>query len=255
MGSDGQAKRDDAEPLHRRRPQAPSLWGSSDIHSPRYLRGFLSSLPRGGQACLFLLAGDIVDRGRTEAAVPVVRAVREAYPGASIVAVFGNEEYQEIEEELRRLTPEVDWLDDEVKVYECGSARVAVVGTRGALERPTSWQKRHMPWLERVYRERPRIVAGLLREARREADIVVLLSHYALSRATIVGEPRRVWPYLYSPLMERVLVSERPNAAVHGHAHHGTPKAVVAGVPVYNVAFPLNRGPVRVAPRLALSLF
>jgi len=241
--------------LHRRCPQTPQLWGSGDIHSPRFLREFEISLPRRGEACLFLLAGDIVDKGRVIFAVPVVEAVRRAYPGASIVAVFGNEEYYELEDELRKITPSVKWLSDDMAVYECNGHNVAVVGTRGALERPTSWQRRHMPWLERIYRERPRIVSELLRKAKREADIVVLLSHYALSRATIRGEPPKVWPYLYSPLMEKVITRERPNAAVHGHAHRGTFRAVVGGVPVYNVAFPLNRVPVRVRPRLSLTLF
>jgi len=225
------------------------------VHSPLYLEAFRSSLSSlSDEPCLFLFAGDIVERGRVEAAGPVFEAARQAAPSSTLVAVFGNEEYHDREDEFRRAYPWVDWLDDEYRVYECAGQRVAVVGTRGALARPTSWQRRNMPWLERVYRERPVRIARLLDEASREADIVILLSHYALARATIKGEDPRVYPYLYSPAMERVVREARPHAAVHGHAHKGTPRAVVSGVPVYNVAFPLNRRPVRVRPRVPLTL-
>ncbi len=215
----------------------------SDVHSPRFLPLLREALESwgDGEPCAVLLAGDIVDKGRAPMVEPVVAMLRRRFPSARLLAVFGNEEYEQVRPVLRRLAPEVTWLEDELAVVDCGGSRVGVVGTQGALERPTRWQARHMPWLARVYRERPRRVAELLRRARGEADYVVLLSHYGLARATVVGEDPRIWPYLYSSLMEEVVRRERPDAAVHGHAHKGTPRAVVAGVPVYNVALPLNR--------------
>jgi len=219
------------------------LAGVSDIHSPRFLpllRGALGSWGLG-EPCAVLLAGDIIDRGRAVMVEPVVSELRRRFPGSQLVAVFGNEEYEQVRGALRRMAPEVRWLEDEVYYVECSGCRVGVVGTQGALERPTRWQARHMPWLARVYRERPGRIAGLVREARREADRVVLLSHYAVARATVVGEDPRIWPYLYSSLMEEVVRRERPDAAVHGHAHKGTPTGRVDGVPVYNVALPLTR--------------
>ncbi len=229
---------------------------TSDIHSPRYLGLLRSALERtrGWRPCIVVLAGDIVDRGVVEAAKPVFQAIREALAPGYIVAVFGNEEYHDREDEFRKSYPDIHWLSDEYRVFDCGEVSVAVVGTRGALARLTRWQRRHMPWLARVYAERPRIIAGLIREARREASVVVLASHYALSRATIRGEPERIWPELYSPAMERVLAESRPDAAVHGHAHNGTPRAVVHGVPVYNVALPLVREIVEVEPRARRTL-
>ncbi len=182
-----------------------------------------------------------MDKGNVAAAAHVFRLIEKHYPGSRIVAVFGNEEYHDREEEFRRRYPSIDWLDDEYRVYECGDRRVAVVGTRGALARPTRWQRRHMPWLERVYRERPARIVELARQARREADHIVVLSHYGLARATLQGEPPSIWPELYSPLMEKAILRIRPDAAVHGHAHNGRPHAVVGGVHVYNVALPLNK--------------
>ncbi len=215
----------------------------SDVHSPRFLsllREALSSWNEG-DPCVLILAGDIVDRGRAPMVEPVVAMVKRRFPGARLVAVFGNEEYEQSRPILKRLAPEVAWLDDEVLYIECEGATLGIVGTQGALERPTRWQARNKPWLYRVYRERPRKIAGLLREARGGADYVILASHYGLARATLAGEDPRIWPYLYSSLMEEVIKKEKPDVAIHGHAHKGTPRAVVGGVHVYNVALPLNK--------------
>lgn len=231
--------------MHSRRAVLAAF---SDVHSPRFLQLLRRALREwsSGEPCAVLMAGDLVDRGNVAMLGPVVREVSSKWPGARLIAVFGNEEYHQVRGELRSRYPEVRWLDDELEIVDCGGASVGVVGTSGALERPTSWQRRRMPWLERVYQERPARVEALIREARGVADAVILLSHYALARSTIEGEDPRIYPYLYSRAMERVLMRARPDAAVHGHAHKGTPFALVEGVPVYNVALPLNRRVVEV---------
>ncbi len=245
-----------AEPLQSR---GPIILATADIHSPHYLMILKSSLTKLSQnekrACLVLLAGDIVDRGRIEAAAPVFNMIREHLPDAKLVAVFGNEEYHELENEFKRVYSYVDWLDDEYRVYECGDSSIGIVGTRGSLEKPTRWQQKNMPWLARIYKERPSIIRRLLQKARGEADKVILLSHYALSKATIKGEHPAIWPHLYDPAMESVIREEKPDAAVHGHAHKGRPYAVVGVTPVYNVALPLNRRLVRLRFRIALENF
>ena len=239
--------------------RGPLVLATADIHSPHYLmilRSALQKLERESKnACLILLAGDIVDKGRVEAARPVFNLIREHLPSARIVAVFGNEEYHELEDDFKRAYPEVDWLNDEYKIYQCDNVSIAIVGTRGSLEKPTSWQRKHMPWLVHVYRERPHIVRKILREAKRESDKVILLSHYALSKATIKGEHPAIWPHLYDPAMEALIREEKPDAAVHGHAHKGRPYAIVDSVPVYNVALPLNRRIVRVTFKTSLDIF
>jgi len=228
----------------------PLILATSDIHSPHYLPVLASALRAArreyGSPCLILLAGDIVDKGVVVQARPVFDLLWETYPGVPIVAVFGNEEYHELQEKFRKEYSDVTWLDDETAFFDCNNETVSIVGTRGSLARPTRWQRRNMPWIEKVYRKRPTIIRGLLREARREADRVILLSHYALSEKTVKGEPPALWPYLYDPAMERVVAEEKPDAAVHGHAHRGTPFALVNGVPVHNVALPLNRKIVKI---------
>lgn len=236
--------------------EEPRILATSDIHSPEYLKAFLDSLRSFKERpCLFLFAGDIIDRGNVAAAEPVFAAAREVVEGR-MVATFGNDEFQDRWDELRRRYPDVDWLADELKVYTCGGVRVAVVGTPGAIDRPTSWQLRHIENITKIYAERVNRVAELLREARSQADYVILLSHYALARGNLKGEDPRIYPSLYSSRMERLIAEARPTVAVHGHAHNGTRLTQVNGVPVYNVAFPLNRSPVWVRRvRVGLDAF
>jgi Icc-related predicted phosphoesterase len=235
----------------------PKLIATSDIHSPRYLQLFKESLQRlrNERWCLFILAGDLIDKGRVEMLSPVLKLIDDKFRDITLVAVFGNEEYNEVREKLRKSFSRILWLDDEYKVFDCGEASLAIVGTQGSLDRLTSWQRKHKPFLKNVYDERVRKVRELIIEAKKEADYVVLVSHYALSKKNLVGEDPRFWPEMYSSKMERVIAETKPDVAIHGHAHNGSRFSMVAGVPVYNVALPLNRAIVEVKPRLGLEAF
>lgn len=225
--------------------EAP-IAASSDIHSPRLLGLFRKVLSEYGYgASFFVLAGDIVDKGDVDAAGAVFDLIKNKFNNINIISVFGNEEYHDRTSDFKKKYPHVIWLDDDYKIFECGDKQIAFVGTRGALERPTRWQRRHMPWLKRVYEERPRVIKELIVRAKSEADYVVLVSHYALTKATIIGEPKTIWPEIYSSKMEQVLIETRPDIAIHGHAHRGRPFALLKGIRVYNVALPVNR---RVVP-------
>ena len=232
---------------------------TADVHSPRYLpllTAGLSDMPR--EADFVVWAGDMVLRGRIEALRPVLRLFKERFPEAPIIAVFGNEEYWSMEDEFRRRYGEVRWLSDELLICSLGDLSVGFIGTRGSLDRPTSWQRRNMPELWRVYRERPGRIERLVEEARRKADIVVLVSHYALSFKTVEGEPRRIWAEMGSRLMEEAIKRSKPTVGIHGHAHNARRlEATVDGVPIYNVALPARKKPLylELAPRRGLEAF
>ncbi len=218
---------------------------TADVHSPRYLpllTAGLADLPRDTDFIVW--AGDMVLRGRLEALRPVLELFRERYPEAPIVAVYGNEEYWSLEEKFREKYSEVHWLNDELLVCSAGGLTIGFVGTRGSLERPTSWQRRNMPELWGVYRRRPGRIEELVREARGKADIVILISHYAVGFKTVEGEPRRIWPEMGSRLMEEAVRRSRPDLVIHGHAHNARRlEATINGVPVYNVSLPARRKP------------
>ncbi len=220
--------------------EAPIL-ASSDIHSPLYLSLFRKSLDNiNSDSCIFILAGDIVDKGVVAAAEPVFRSIRQKN-NFRIISVFGNEEYIDREGEFKRKYSDIVWLNDDYVIVELNEKSVAIIGTRGALGRLTKWQRRHMPWLEEVYNKRPEVIRDLISKAKKEADIVIVVSHYALTHFTIIGEPRHIWPEVYSPRMEKVILEEKPHIVVHGHAHSGRPFANIKGIRIYNVALPLNK--------------
>ena len=160
------------------------------------------------------------------------------------MAVFGNDEYEEIKDKLREDNPEVTFLDDESTVLELDGLRVGIVGSKGSLETPTSWQRRHMPGIEEIYEERVEVVGELLRKL--NADVKVLLTHYATTRATMRGENPRIYRYLGHRGYERFMREGLVDVAVHGHVHNGTKIARVGGTTVYNVAFPLWRALVEI---------
>ncbi len=216
------------------------LLGFSDVHSPKYL----NLLKDNGKYELVLMAGDLVERSEVPNLRPVVEFAKER--AKRVVAVFGNEEYREREEEFRKTYPEVVWLNDEYEVFDLSSGCLAVVGSRGSLAKPTSWQRKHMPGIEEEYAKKPEVVRRLVREAKRECPTVIYLSHYAPTWKTLIGENRRIWPYLGDPRIERVLVEEGVKLAVHGHAHHGRVAFVHSGtLTIYNVALPARGRPTK----------
>ena len=214
------------------------LLASADIHAPRFLREFREALKEVEKGALaFLLAGDLVDKGKVEFCSAVTSSVSRVLD-VPIYAVFGNEEYDEVKGRLVE-TCGVTWLDDEIAYLEGEGKRVAIVGTRGSLDKPTIWQRRNVPGIERIYSERVERVRALLKEAVRSADFVVLVTHYAPRCKTLEGEDKKIWPYLSSSKLTKVIAEVKPHAVIHGHIHGGTrPLDFIEGVPVYNVSLP-----------------
>ena len=214
----------------------------SDVHSPRYLH----LLSAKGNFDLVLMAGDLVEKSNVDYLKPVVDFASSV--GRNVVAVFGNEEHREAEEEFIKRYPQVRWLNDDYAVIDTKLGCVAVVGSRGSLLKPTSWQRKHLPGIEEEYKKKPEVVRELVREAKRECPTVIYLSHYAPTWRTLIGERRSIWPYLGDPRLERVLVEEGVRIAVHGHAHHGRVAYVnLGGTVFYNVALPARGRPVKLA--------
>ncbi|NOZ88799.1 MAG: metallophosphoesterase [Crenarchaeota archaeon] len=217
----------------------------SDVHSPRYLMEYIARLSESKQLCadtqLVLWAGDMVDKGRVNALRPVVQATRRFCPQAHIVAAFGNEEYMDREHSFVEHYPEVEWLNDRYITLEVSGLRVAVYGSRGVIDKPTTWQQKHIPGIRIIYAKRLQRMRETLDRLRQEGYIVVLLTHYAPTYATLEGEDPKIWAYLGSRHAEKVLLETKPRLAVHGHAHHSKrTRARVGETLVVNVALPAN---------------
>ena len=210
----------------------------SDVHGPEYTHYLSSALGELRQADLLLMAGDIVHRGFTQHCRAVVDLARKVFEG-TILAVFGNEEYDEREGELRALCPDVVWLKDEAANLEVKGVAISVVGTRGVLDEPTSWQRRNIPGIEELYEKRLRVIEDLLAKARRVSHYVVLLTHYPPICSTLEGEPARIWSQMGSRRLTQIIERLKPDVVVHGHAHKSVKlQARIGSSRVYNVALP-----------------
>lgn len=230
------------------------LFGAmGDAHGGRHLRqeGLNEQL---ADLDLLLLAGDITDANDLGAYGKVLNIIRKrsAFP---IVAVFGNDEYEQDRAHYRDVY-DITFLDDERVDLDIAGVKVRIVGTTGSLDRPTWWQKNNVPRIWEKYLERVEKVSSLLERDGR--DLLILLSHYAPTYQTLKGEKKRAFPEMGSRAMEAVLLEKAPDLAIHAHAHGGTPSAVVSkeqrtlddlgkrtAVPVWNVSLPLNKKLIR----------
>ncbi len=223
------------------------ILGLSDVHAPIFLRELKDAASEFEEADLILLAGDIIDRGKVEYYGEVVDTLSST--GAKIVAVFGNDEFDDLKGTLRSDNPEVLFLDDESVILEIEGVSIGIVGSRGSLELPTTWQRRKIPKIEEIYKDRVRILGEMLKELRDKVNISILLTHYATTTRTLRGESPRAWGYLGHRGFEAYMDEGLIDISVHGHSHNGTKFAVVGKASVYNVAFPLWRRIVDIAPK------
>ncbi len=221
------------------------LCAAGDVHGRRYFAVFSASLKSlvGVKPDVCVFAGDMVDEGKVEDLAPIIEEVRSKFPGIPIISIFGNEEYHELEAVFVKRYPDLIWLNDSPAILTVKGVRVGFVGTRGALEKLTFWQRRHKPELARVYRERPKILKKLLLEVKKYADVTVLVSHYAPTFVTVKGEPEKIYPFMGSRDMERMIKEVKPDIVIHAHAHNArVTEARLDSVRVYNVSVPARHG-------------
>jgi len=224
-----------------------------DVHRNDHLGLLRQSQKELGTCDLLLLAGDITDDNSIEGFGEVLGALKE-WSDADIVAVFGNEEYEPTHAVYRERYG-ITFLEEAAKDYEVDGIKLRIVGSTGALDRPTWWQRNNVPDIGRRYRERVSKLDALLQ--RNGADVLLLLTHYAPTYATLEGEKQSAFPEMGSLALEGVIMQKRPDLALHAHAHRGKRYTLltkkqrsledfgVGGgeVPIYNVSLPANGRP------------
>jgi len=235
-----------------------NLAAVSDAHLPKYLDLFKSAVSvfDFSNIDLLILAGDMVLKGKIREYDTVLSVIRSRYKGP-ICAVFGNEEYQELEDELRREYPEILWLDDSYEQIEIEGIKIGLVGSRGVLDKPTSWQAKHIPDITAIYSERLIKIRELLSKAKKENSQVVLITHYAVICDTLKGEKPQIWKYLGSARLKTIVKKIKPTVVIHGHAHNSSVFSTrVEDVYVYNVALPATKRITHIeVKRMDLSMF
>ncbi|RLF16669.1 MAG: metallophosphoesterase [Thermoprotei archaeon] len=236
---------------------------TADIHSPKNLDLLKSSSQVLKEADLLILAGDIIYRGRVEGLNEVLGVIKEHYSGP-IFACFGNEEFDEVKPKLMSLSGGlIKWLDDEATIVEIKGYKIGLIGTRGCLDQPTSWQLKNIPNIRAIYNERlskiGRLIQGL------KCDYTILFSHYALCKETLEGEDPKIWPQLGCSKMGELIKDSSVTVAVHGHVHKGRVLRVnIGSTLVLNVSLPaaktivtftLPPQPLEVKGQLSLTTF
>ncbi len=217
--------------------------GTSDIHSPKYIKLFKEKLKEIStmlhKADLFILAGDIIDRGKIDSCNLIVESIRKYYSG-KIYGVRGNEEYDDRKDALFKKCRDIIWLEDNYVMIE--EIKTVIIGSRGALDKPTIWQRKNIPNIDTLYREKINRLSYMLKKFLNKKYYVILVTHYAPRCKTLKGEKYSAWPYLSSTKLTALIKKYQPNLVLHGHAHLSIiHKDKIGRSIIYNVALPATK--------------
>jgi Icc-related predicted phosphoesterase len=208
-------------------------------------RPALETLPEC--ADLLLLAGDLTRHGTEAEAACVAREFGGL--GVPVVAVLGNHDYHcdKADEVMAVLTDAgITVLDGGATTLDVGDATVGIAGTIGfgggfAGKCVSEFGEP----VTKLFAARAREQAELLSAGLAQVATVpfrIALTHYSPVPDTLAGEPPELAPFLGSYLLGIAIDENHATLAVHGHAHHGSPRGrTPGGVPVRNVAHPVLR--------------
>src|SRR5262245_16385501 len=212
---------------------------ASEEHRDRLTASFSEVRER---ADVILLAGDLTTFGLPEEAAVLADACRAATP-LFVLAVLGNHDHHGgRSEEVRGALEEggVHVLERRHVILDVAGVELGVVGTKGFIggfegaEIPDFCEQLLRDMYAETGREVDALAQGLEAIAGCQRRLVLL--HYAPTDATVAGEPPGIWAFLGSRRLAGPIGAHRPDAVFHGHAHHGTARACIGEVPVWNVA-------------------
>jgi Icc-related predicted phosphoesterase len=198
----------------------------------------------GDEADCLLLAGDLTKGGEAEEAAVLAGELDGL--GLPVIAVLGNHDHHAGDPDAVRgmlVDAGVTVLEGEAARVELDGGTLGVVGAKGfggGFEgaMATEFGEEEMKAFVRHTRERAEAIDRSLEDL--EADVRIVLLHYAPVRGTLSGEPAEIFPFLGSYLLAEPCDRAGVDLIVHGHAHRGSHEGTTAGgVPVRNVAMPV----------------
>jgi len=198
-----------------------------DIHCPRFFHIFERSLQEIEKPDVFLLAGDIVNRGKASEYPVVANAIDSVHGQVPIIACFGNEDNELYHENqiIELVGDRVTFLDDATVTLSIGGTTLGVVGVSIVTEKV-----KDVETMQAIFEERASRISEFLEELTAVSDHTIVLSHYS---------PLVETENTFSWWFEKGLKKNRPSLIVHGHIHNSTKNRVmVESTPVYNVALP-----------------
>ncbi|GAB3203956.1 Icc-related predicted phosphoesterase [Pontibacter aydingkolensis] len=196
------------------------------------------------KADVLLLCGDLTDTGRVAEAEVLAHELKAC--SIPVVAVMGNHDYERDHQKGIRKTlirENVHVLDGDCIVID-GVGFAGVKGFGGGFDKGMLGmfgEPMIKSFVQEAVDEALKLDGALARlDSENENIKKVVLLHYAPIKATVVGEPEQIFPFLGSSRLAEPLNRRDVIAAFHGHAHIGTLKGETSkGVKVFNVSKPI----------------
>lgn len=213
----------------------------ADVHCPRFLPEFKKSLEQLSAPDVFFFAGDMINRGNASEYLSVLDVIDKRMGSEfPIIACFGNEEYNEVRKEILSIVGDrVIFLDEKSTIINYGTSEIGIIGTQGALDKATSWQRSNIPSIKGVFERRAKRAASLLKKVESKVDKAILLMHYSPCLETCQGEDERAFFWLGSRKFYMVIKEHAPDLVIHGHVHNSTThQAMIGSTLVHNVSLP-----------------
>lgn len=206
----------------------------------------------GERADILVVAGDLTRCGSPrEAKVLAGELMAVDVP---IVAVLGNHDYHgdrahEVAGTMAAVGVHI--LDGTAVTIDVRGEQVAVAGVKGfgGGFPGASGSDFGEPEMKAFMRASERAADRLLAALRtvNDAEVRVVLTHYAPIPETLQGERLEIYPFLGSSNLARAIDGGAAHLALHGHAHRGSEQGTTpGGIPVRNVAQTVIGAPYRV---------
>ncbi len=213
----------------------------ADVHYPRFAEAFKTAIKHHELPDLFLMAGDMVNRGDADGYVDILNIIEDQFgTDLIIVGCFVNEEYSEVRDRIITIIGKrMELLDEKSLTLTIDGLKVGIVGTQGSLDKPTSWQKENIPGIREKFARRANRASTLLKKMVGTVDRRILLMHHSPCTETCEGEDIRSFAWLGSRKFYTVVKTEQPDLVIHGHVHNSIiHEAKVGATLIRNVAFP-----------------
>ena len=195
-------------------------------------------------ADILIIAGDLTDTGDEMEAHVLAEELKACT--IPVVAVLGNHDYEKSRHKLIRQilqNAHVHVLNGEsIVIHNVGFA--GVKGFGGGFDNymlSMFGEGAMKAFVQEAVDEALHLDRALARLDGDHPEIKkIAILHYSPIKATVVGEPEVIFPFLGSSRLAEPLARRNVIAAFHGHAHIGTLEGeATGGVKVYNVAQPI----------------
>ncbi|AKD03941.1 metallophosphoesterase [Pontibacter korlensis] len=196
------------------------------------------------EADVLLLCGDLTDTGRTAEAEVLAQELKSC--SIPVVAVLGNHDYERDHQKgIRKAL-----INEHVHVLDGDSIVIGDVGFAGVKGFGGGFDKGMLgmfgepmikSFVQEAVDEALKLDGALARIDSEHVDVKkIAVLHYSPIRATVVGEPEQIFPFLGSSRLAEPINRRGVIAAFHGHAHIGTLEGETSkGVKVFNVSKPV----------------